>query len=349
MSTLPLIAAGLALLMAGGELLVRGSSQLATRFGVAPLVVGLTVVAFGTSAPELAVSMQSAGAGAADLAVGNVIGSNIFNVLFILGLSALLSPLAVSRRVVWVEVPIVIGISALAWLLARDGRVGAGDGLVLLAVIVLYTGWLLRTTGAERPGPEPGAATEAGRSAGRSAVIALAGLALLLLGARWLVDGAVALASSLGVSDAVIGLTVVAAGTSLPEVAASVVATLKGQRDMAVGNVLGSNIFNLTVILGITSLYAGGVPVPAGVLSFDLVVMVAVAVACLPIFVTGHRIARWEGFVFLAYYVAYTTYLVLDATGHEQLPHYRDAMLYFALPLTAVTVGVLALGSRRRL
>lgn len=342
MSPLPLIAAGLVLLIAGGELLVRGSSQLATRFGVSSLVVGLTVVAFGTSAPELAVSMQSAAAGAADLAAGNVIGSNIFNVLFILGLSALLAPLVVSRRVVWVEVPIVIGVSALAWLLAGDGRVGTGDGLLLLAVIAIYTVWLLRTTGSE--GPEP--AAEAGRSTGRSAAIALAGLALLLLGARWLVDGAVALASSLGVSDAVIGLTVVAAGTSLPEVAASVVATVKGHRDMAVGNVLGSNIFNLTVILGTTSVYAGGLPVSAGVISFDLVVMVAVAVACLPIFVTGHRIARWEGLLFLAYYVAYTTYLVLDATGHEQLPHYRDAMLYFALPLTAVTLIVLGFRNR---
>jgi cation:H+ antiporter len=175
-----------------------------------------------------------------------------------------------------------------------------------------------------------------------STVTALAGLGLLVLGSRWFVEGAVGLAQSLGVSDVVIGLTVVAAGTSLPEVAASLVAAARGHRDMAVGNVLGSNIFNLTVILGTTAVAAGGLTVAPGVVSFDLIVMVAVAVACLPIFVTGHRIARWEGGLFLAYYIAYTTYIVLDATGHDQLPHFRDAMIFFALPLTAMTLLILA-------
>jgi cation:H+ antiporter len=289
------IAAGLVLLAAGGEFLVRGSAQLAARFGVSPLVVGLTVVAFGTSAPELAVSLQSVSTGAANLAIGNVVGSNIFNVLFILGASALLVPLVVSRRVVWVEVPVVIGISGLAWFLAADGRVSPGEGVVLLLVIAVYTAWLLRYA-SEQNAPQDATVGDVMRPRALSSTLAaLAGLALLLIGARWLVQGAVSLAMELGVSDAVIGLTIVAAGTSLPEVAASLVATLRGQRDMAVGNVLGSNIFNVTVILGATAIAADGLAVPEGVVTFDVVIMMAAAVACLPIFVTGHVIARWEG------------------------------------------------------
>lgn len=342
MLTLLTIAAGLALLAGGGELLVRGSARLAAHLGVSSLVIGLTVVAVGTSAPELAVSLQSLRSGAADLAVGNVVGSNIFNVLLILGVSALIVPLTVSRRVVWVEVPVVIAISAAAWFAARDGNVTAVEGGLLLLAALLYTGWLLRSSRSE---PEERVDEhEAARRSGAAApaVMAVVGLGLLVLGARWLVAGAVTLATTLGVSDAVIGLTIVAAGTSLPEVAASIAAAAGGHRDMAVGNVLGSNIFNLTLILGSTAMAGGGLAVPEGVVTFDLVVMVAVAVACLPIFVTGHAIARWEGGLFLAYYVAYTLYLVLDATGHERLPHLRDAMLYFAIPLTTVTLVVLA-------
>jgi cation:H+ antiporter len=178
----------------------------------------------------------------------------------------------------------------------------------------------------------------------RSGRAAIAGLLFLLLGARWLVQGAVTLAMAWGISDSVIGLTIVAAGTSLPEVAASLVATLRGHRDMAVGNVLGSNIFNLTVILGVTAAWAGagGLSVPEGVVTFDVVIMVAAAVACLPIFITGHVIARWEGGIFVAYYGAYLSYLVLDAIEHETLPHFRDAMVFFAIPLTVVTLTVLA-------
>jgi cation:H+ antiporter len=340
--TFVLLAAGLGLLGVGGEMLVRGASQLASRFGVSPLVVGLTVVAFGTSAPELAVSLQAVQADAADIAVGNVLGSNIFNILLILGLSAVIAPLTITRRIVRIEVPLVIAISALAWLLARDGRVAALDGVMLLIAVVAYTGWMLWSVWADAASEESSNADATPSGPAVSTVTALAGLGLLVLGSRWFVEGAVGLAQSLGVSDVVIGLTVVAAGTSLPEVAASLVAAARGHRDMAVGNVLGSNIFNLTVILGTTAVAAGGLTVAPGVVSFDLIVMVAVAVACLPIFVTGHRIARWEGGLFLAYYIAYTTYIVLDATGHDQLPHFRDAMIFFALPLTAMTLLILA-------
>ena len=340
MFTLLTIAAALALLAAGGELLVRGSAHVAARFGISPLVIGLTVVAFGTSAPELAVSLQSVGAGAPDLAVGNVVGSNIFNVLFVLGASALIVPLVVSRRIIWVEVPLVIAISVLTWWLASDGQVQQREGALLVVLVSAYTLWLLRSTSGE-PAADAAPDDVPPRVLASTATV-VGGLALLLVGARWLVGGAVTLATAAGIDDAVVGLTIVAAGTSLPEVAASLVAAVRGHRDMAVGNVLGSNIFNLTVILGVTAMAADGLPVPAGVVTFDLVVMVAVAVACLPIVMTGHRIARWEGALFVAYYVAYTAYLVMDAVAHERLPHLRDALVFFFLPLTGVTLLVLA-------
>ncbi len=345
MSTLPalgLLALGLALLVAGGELLVRGAVRLAAAYGVPPLVVGLTVVAFGTSAPELMVSVAAVRSGAGDLALGNVLGSNVFNTLFILGASALVAPLVVSRRVVRVEVPVMIAISALALGLAADGRLGVLDGSLLIAVVVAYTAWLLRSARTD-DGSETSADGDHGRGSWYHApLIALAGLALLVVGARQLVAGATSLALSLGVGEDVVGLTIVAAGTSLPEVAASLVATARGHRDVAVGNVLGSNVFNLTAILGTATVAGGGMTVATGLLTFDFVVMLAAAVACLPIVYTGHRIARWEGALFLAYYTAYVAYLVLDATGHAGLEHMWESVLFFALPLTGLTLVALA-------
>jgi cation:H+ antiporter len=337
-STLEIVL-GLVLLGIGGESLVRGASRLALSFGISPLVIGLTVVAFGTSAPELAVSIQSIRVGTAGLAVGNVVGSNIFNVLVIVGISALILPIAVSRRVVWVEVPVMVGVSCLTMIVALDGIVGLGDGLILLGLVSAYMVWLVRAGSNESAAV--GRRQGSQKAAIRAVLVASAGMALLVIGARVLVNGAVAIVTALGVSDVVIGLTIVAVGTSLPEAAASVVAALRGQSDLAIGNVVGSNILNLTLILGATAVMAGGVGIPPGVVGFDLVVMLAVAVACLPIFFTGHRIARWEGGLFVAYYIAYTLYLVLDATDHALLPHLHDALLFFALPLTAVTLAVL--------
>lgn len=336
------------LLVGGGELLVRGSARLAELKGVAPLLVGLTIVAFGTSAPELAVSLLAVRAGAADVALGNVVGSNIFNVLVILGISALIVPLTVTRRIVWVEVPIVIGLSVVAWVCAADGRLGRADGVALLILFVTYTGWLLYGARAtDGSAPDAGPVPAAGPGAAVSALTAAVGLLLLVAGARWLVDGAVAIARTMGVSDAVVGLTIVAAGTSLPEVAASVIAAARGYRDIAIGNVLGSNIFNLALILGTTALVGGGLDVTPDMWRFDMVVMIGVAAACLPIFFTGHTIARWEGALFLALYVAYTAYLVMNATRHPALPGFQQAMV-FVLPLTAATLIVLALLTRGR-
>ncbi len=313
------------------------------------------MVAFGTSSPELAVTVGSAYAGEGGVALGNVVGSNIFNVLFILGVSALIAPLAVDRQLVRLDVPVMIGASALTALLALDGRIGRIEGLLLVGGIVAYTLYLVRRTRAagaheasEGAGEAPDGAEEASAEGKderaalpRNALLVLAGLGLLVLGARWLVEAAVAAATALGVDELVIGLTVVAAGTSLPEVATSVLATLRGERDIAVGNVVGSNIFNLFAVLGLGSVVAsGGIAVPPGALAFDVPVMGAVALATLPIFFTGGTISRWEGAVFLGYYVAYTAYLGLQATDHAALGSFRTAMLWFVLPLTALTLGV---------
>lgn len=352
--TIGLIIGGLALLTIGGELLVRGAAALAALVGVSPLVIGLTVVSFGTSAPELAVSIQAGLGGNPDIAIGNVIGSNIFNVLFVLGACALIAPLIVSVQLVRREVPIMIGVCFLMAGLVLDGKISRLDGALLFGILVANTAWSIVSSrketeaakqeyaeafGTEKLAPKRGAG-----SLLKQLVLVIGGLIILVIGSRWLVTGAVNLAQALGVSDVIIGLTIVAAGTSLPEVVASLIATLKNERDIAIGNVVGSNIFNVLGILGISALVVpGGLPVAPSVLNFDLPVMLAVMAACLPVFFTGMSIARWEGGLFLAYYVAYTAYLVLDATGHDALPAFSNIMALFVLPITAVTLGVMGI------
>ncbi len=341
---------GIVLLIGGAEALVRGASRLATAIGVSPLVIGLTIVAFGTSSPELAVSLRAGLTGEPDIALGNAVGSNIFNVLFILGLSALIAPLVVAQRVVRLDVPLMIGVSVLLFALALDGRIGRGDGLVLTGGIVGYCLFVIRQSLKETPAVRAEYEKEFGQRPRcmiqwlLNVVLIVIGLAMLMLGSRWLVSGAVTVAEALGISKLVIALTIVAAGTGLPEVATSVVATLRGERDIAVGNVVGSNIFNVLAILGLSSVVAAdGIHVPPAALRFDIPVMIAVSVVCLPIVFTGYRIARWEGFLFLAYYAAYTLFLILDATQHDALSEFSAVMGYFVIPLTLVTLAVLAM------
>jgi len=342
--TVVLFVAGLVLLILGAEWLVRGASRLAGALGISPLVIGLTVVAFGTSAPEVAVSVKAAWAGQPDLAIGNVVGSSVFNVLFILGASAVVTPLLVSSQLIRLDVPIMIGVSVLVFLLAGDGSIGRLDGALLFAGVIAYTAFQVWQSRKESAAIRDEYAQEYAprrHSTLANLVLVAAGLALLVLGSRWLVSGAVAFAQALGVSELVIGLTIVAAGTSLPEVATSLLAAFRGERDIAVGNVVGSNIFNLLAVLGLSALVApDGLPVSPSVLRFDLPVMMAVALACLPIFASGASIVRWEGALFLSYYAAYTTYLVLAAQEHDTLPVFSTVMEVFVLPLTAVTLAV---------
>lgn len=347
--TLVLFILGLVLLVMGADTLVRGASRLALRMGITPLVIGLTVVAFGTSAPEMAVSVQSAlsGQAGADIALGNVVGSNIFNVLFILGLSAIITPLLVSQQLIRMDVPIMIGVSLVMYWLALDGVISRLNGLLLFAGIVGYTIFAIMQGRRESAAvqaeyqQEFGARADTGNSLLLDSFRIVVGLVLLVLGARWLVDGAMTMARWFGVSELVIGLTIVAAGTSLPEVATSVIASIKGERDIAVGNIIGSNIFNILAVLGLAALVApAGINVAPSALQFDMLVMLAVAIACLPVFFTGYRIARWEGCLFLGYYIAYTVYLVLASGRNDGLQGFGSAMLYFVIPLTVITLMV---------
>lgn len=341
-----LFVVGLVLLVAGAEVLVKGASRLAAGFRISPLVIGLTVVAFGTSAPELAVSSGAALSGQGDIALGNVLGSNIFNVLFILGLSALIAPLVVSRQLIRLDVPIMIGASLLVILLSLDGRLGRFDGILLFILVVSYTLFLIISS---RRANTPTDAADLGvpdaehsGSALMNVLFVAGGLVMLVLGARWLVNGAVVMATSMGVSERVVALTIVAAGTSLPEVATSVIASIRGQRDIAVGNVVGSNIFNLLAVLGVASFLApAGIAVSEAVLRFDMLVMFAVALACLPIFISGMRINRWEGLLFMAYFVVYNVHVVTTDGGASGIPGLQSAMLFYVMPLTAITLLVI--------
>jgi cation:H+ antiporter len=355
-----LFIAGLVCLVLGANLLVRGASKLALSFGISPLVVGLTIVAFGTSAPEVAVSVVSVLEGKTDMAMGNVVGSNIFNVLFILGLSALIVPLVVHRQLIRQEVPIMFGVTLLMALMVWDGRLNLVESSLLVVLLVVYTVFLVvqsrretaanqaavqaSTQGVDEFEAELQASPPGAWDAKLPAQLALiaVGLTLLVLGSDWLVGAAVVFAKALGVSDVVIALTIVAAGTSMPEVATSIAAALKGERDIAVGNVVGSNIFNILGCLGISGVVAGGagLVVAPSLLAFDIWVMLAVALACLPMFITGGEIARWEGGVFAGYYVAYVAYLILEAQEHEALGAFSSVMLSFVVPLTVITLVV---------
>ncbi|MCI0434837.1 MAG: calcium/sodium antiporter [Gemmatimonadetes bacterium] len=333
------LGSGLLLLVAGAELLVRSASRLAAVAGVSPLVIGLTVVAYGTSAPEMAVSVIATMHGQPDVAVGNVVGSNIFNVLFILGVSAAIAPLAVSAQLVRLDVPVMVGVSLLLLPIANDGLIGRIEGGLMVIGIAAYTTYLIRqgrsTTAAQPQRPDD-------RRGGKVVLDILAvagGLALLISGSQLLVHGAIAIARDIGVSELVIGLTLVAAGTSLPELATSVLATIRGERDIAVGNVIGSNIFNILAILGVSALSgAGDVAVSSAVRRFDIPVMIGVALLCMPIFFAQRRISRLAGLLFLVYYVSYVLYLGLAASQHDALPEYSSVMLLFVLPVTIAGV-----------
>ncbi len=294
-------------LLLGAEGLVRGSASLAIRLGLTPLVVGLTVVAFGTSAPELVVSVNASLADQGGLAIGNIVGSNILNIGVILGLTALICPIRIALPVLKVDAPIMVAATIVGALLLSRGTLGSGGGWALISALLLYTGitvWLAKTTSP----PEVEAEFEAGvppvsGSLLRDLGFMSGGLALLVLASHWLVGSATFIATGLGVSEAVIGLTIVAAGTSMPELATSVMAAVRRQPDIAIGNVIGSNIFNVLGILGVAAVVR---PIEdTGISVLDLAVMGAFAVALLPLMWTGRNLQRWEGGVLLAGFGVY--------------------------------------------
>lgn len=338
-----LAVAGLVALGVGGELLVRAAAQMARGLGLAPLLIGVTVVSLGTSAPELAVSLQAAVQGKAEVSVGNVVGSNLLNTLVVLGISSMIVPLVVAQRLVWWDVPIMIAATALVWFLGFDGALHASDGTLLLLLLAAYLVMAVVFSQSESAAVEEEyeRELEAGgnMSVPASAVVLVVGLLLLVFGADWFVEAASAMALAFGVSELVVSLTVVAVGTSLPELVTAVVAALRGENDIAVGNVVGSNIMNLLLILGVSSLFAkGGLEVAAPVIEFDLPFCLAAAVACLPIFWTGHRMERSEGALFVLAYTVYLTDLVLTATGHPSAAVARQTLYFVVAPLTALSV-----------
>lgn len=300
LTSIALTLAGFLLLFLGAELLVRGGAGLALRLGMSALVVGLTVVAYGTSAPELLVSLRAATRGEPGIALGNVIGSNIFNIAVILGLAAVVKPIGADAGVIRRDGPVLLGVSLLAALMLRDGTVSRIDGALLLAGSLGYTVWIVRAARAASSSDD--APARPGRILPQLAWLAL-GLGLLVLGSRLLVDHGAALARHWGVSDAVIGLTIIAAGTSMPELATSVVAALRGQSDLSLGNVVGSNLFNLLFVLGLSACIH---PIDAtAITAVDLTAMLLLAAVLLPILWTGRRISRTEGGLLLGSYGVY--------------------------------------------
>ena len=350
-----LIVLGLTGLLVGGELLVRGASELATAARISPLIIGITVVSFGTSTPELAVTVQAAHTGSPGLAIGNVVGSNIANVLLILGAAALVTPLAVESRIVRVDVPMIFAASLGLWLLSLDGSLGHWDGALLFAVLVVYLIWSVQQgkgeaeevrqdyTGTIKSDDSKAHGPALARPAAqliRQGLFILGGLILLVIAARAMVTGASEIARAYGVSELVIGLTVVAIGTSLPEFVASVVASSRGQGDIAVGNVVGSNLFNILAVIGIGAMVApDGIPVSRDAIRLDIPIMIAVTLACLPLFFTGCRISRTEGGVLLGYFVAYTAYVTMGATDATYTRSFEIAMVGFVIPLTVMALA----------
>jgi len=307
--------AGLAILYFGGEWLVRGSILIAQRLGVSSLVIGVTIVAAGTSIPEMAVSVHAAAIGENDISLGNVVGSNICNVALILGLAAMLRPLSTSRSMARVHTPVMILVSLVLMFMLRDGRLGLDEGVVLLISIVLYSAYVLmeaRRSGSGKQEASGGTDIAPGKGISYAMLLIAAGLALLFAGGNLLVAAAVNLATAAGVSEAFIGLTIVAVGTSLPELTASVIASIKGEGDIAVGNIVGSNIFNILGILGVTAVVE---PLAMGGITWtDLCVMLAVAILLLALLLPMKRLGRGSGAVLLASYTGYVAWLTASAS-----------------------------------
>jgi cation:H+ antiporter len=347
------IVAGILLLFGGGELFVAGSVALALLFGIPQIVIGLTVVSLGTSAPELFVSLLSTlqgGAGGDAIAVTNVVGSNIFNVLVVLGASAVVMPLRVKSRLVRRDVPLLLGVSMATWGMASGGRLTWIAGLALITALVINLVWEARTA-SEEPAEEAEELDTDGRSSAPVAVAKLAaGLALLVIGSQVLVKGAITAALGLGVNEAVIGLTIVSAGTSMPELVTSLVAAYRGKADLAIGNVVGSNLLNQLAILGLCGLVSGtdGLQVDPLLISRDFPIMVATTLACLPIFWSGGVISRQEGWVLLGLYVLYLAEQVLHSTASSGLDQFRFVVLAAVVPLVLVFVAWNALEWRQR-
>lgn len=334
---------GLIALIAGAELVVRSASRLAVFFGISKLIIGLTVVAFGTSAPELAVSIQAGVSGQTDLMLGNIIGSNLSNILLILGVSAIIIPLKVNSNLIKIDVPIMISVTVILFIFALNGSISFTESLILSFILGAYLILLAKLNKVETSIDDETGIRQTKASLFIYLLVGIVGLSLLISGAGWLVESAIIFAEMAGVSELIIGLTIVAIGTSLPELVTSIVAAIRGERDIAVGSIVGSNILNILAVLGISGLFIpGGIPVQDVLLRFDLLILIAVSFACIPIFFTGHLISRWEGILFLIFYTAYIGFLFLQSAEHHLIELFSNTMLLFVIPITVITIFTVA-------
>src|SRR5262245_12364119 len=317
MTDVLLVAGGLVALIVGAEVLVRAGSALASWLGVRPMMIGLTVVSLGTSVPELAIGIRASVSGSAGLAVGNIVGANLINILLILGLSAVLVPIALGQATLRYDLPAMTAAALLLMVLSLDGTLTMPDGIIMLAGALAYTAGLVHLGRREAAGATGDRAVEVvGAGAARArpfrqVLLLLVAIVVVVIGAELLVNGAVSIAESLGVSDAIIGLTIVAIGTTAPEFVTTIVSTMRGNRDLALGNLIGSSIYNICAILGLTVVVASGVQVPDEVLAADLALLVVATAAAVPVFLSGRRISRLEGALFAASYVGYLAWLLL--------------------------------------
>lgn len=295
---------GLSILYVGAETMVNSSSRLAASYGIRPLIIGMTVVAFGTSMPEMMVSLLASFRGSADMAAGNIVGSNIANIGLILGCTALIAPLIVPRTLLKREVPFLVGASLLLLFLARDGQLGFIDGALLFSLLLLFLGYCLRTSRRQEGATGHGAAMMASRSRLRDFILVVAGIAGLALGAEIMVRSAVVLARALGISELIIGISVVALGTSLPELAASGLSALKGHAEISIGNVLGSNIFNILFVLGVCPMIRPLAFDPA-LMRFQLPVMLGFTLVLIPLMAHRYIIGRTKGLLLLGGYLVF--------------------------------------------
>lgn len=319
-----LLMLGLTILVLGAELLTRGGAALARQMRVPPVVIGLTIVAIGTSTPELAIGIDAAMIGNGPLAVGNIAGTNTVNLLLILGLSALIHPLALRSQTIRMDLPVMILAAFMMLAMSLDGRLSRLDGVVLVGSGIIYTLLVVRSAAREsrafrvefaKEYYQPKVSHGGGRRIVASGVTLVSGIAVIVLGADIFVDAAVGLARMWGVSDAFIGLTVVAIGTSAPELVTTVLSTLKRERDIAIGNLLGSSVYNIFAVLGITCLVpAAGVAVTPELIWVDIPVMALVALVCAPIFLSGREVSRTEAAALVGSYLAYLAYLLITRT-----------------------------------
>ncbi len=349
-----MIVAGMLILVVAAEVLVRAAVRIATAAGLPPVVIGLTVVAFGTSAPELFMSVSAAVTGdGVDVAVGNVVGSGVSNVLVILGVAAFFGALRVHFRLVRLEVPLLIGVTAAAWVMASNGQISRAQGVVLLFMLVGYTTlayFLGRREESASLIPEEVRTVqreEARKQLPVDLVAVLLTLGGLIWGADLTVNGATRLAAALGVDDLLIGLTIVAVGTSLPELVTAVIAVRRNQSDLAVGNVVGSNLFNLLGVFGTASVVGGVIPIPDAVIQTDFPVAVLVSLIALPVLASGLRVERWEGTMLLLAYAVYVAYLIVDSQEGGAPSGVRVTM-FVALSLVALVVAAVAVITDRR-